>query len=530
MRISARRITQAASLALFSLLFIAAGSGVISAIPADFFLRLDPLAGITASVCARELLLEHFPSLLVLISALLAGRLFCGWLCPMGAVLDASGTLLRHFVARRKKTSLKDALPRHTKYLLLAAVAAAAACSVNLAFWVAPLPLLTRLFTLVLHPLGLEGAHLIVNTASPLLQWLRLEDITYWQPETRLFQTAWLTGTFWLVLAMLEMVQPRFWCRCLCPAGALMALLSKKALRRRHVSSACTACGRCSQACPMGILHDPMQSVSSECLACGCCAQACRTHSVSFSFLKRQSAAAPEYDPSRRMLCRAIASGVALAGLHKADAHINPKLVPIRPPGSLPETAFLKLCLRCSECMKACPSGGLQPADLGFGFSSLLTPFLDPRKGACRPDCSACGAVCPTHAIQLLSLAEKRWAKIGTAVIDKKTCLAWAENRRCMVCNENCPWGAIDSIVQPGHSVPVPQVKPERCYGCGYCEKHCPKDITAIHVESFGALRLTVHSFEEAAKAKGFCLGEVPVASSTAAPAISDAPPPGFLE
>lgn len=72
-----------------------------------------------------------------------------------------------------------------------------------------------------------------------------------------------------------------------------------------------------------------------------------------------------------------------------------------------------------------------------------------------------------------------------------------------MVCKENCPYGAVDVVVQKGHRVPVPVVHEKRCYGCGFCEKHCPKSPPAIVVEPVGALRLNDASFEKTAKAAG---------------------------
>lgn len=524
-------MAQAASLILFCLLLAMAGGEAATLVPADIFLRMDPLAGLAASLCSRAFLPMLVPSLLVLASAVLAGRLFCGWLCPMGAALDALGGVLRAVFRAKARPDAPDPLPRHAKFLVLAGILAAAACGVNLSFWASPMPLLTRLFALVLHPLGLESAQGIVTAADPLIRGLGFAELAYWQPEPRIFHLAWLTAIEWLAFAWLELVRPRFWCRYLCPAGALMALLSRLPLRRKHVSSACVSCGLCSRACPMGICGSAGQTCPSECLACGSCVSACGRNAVRFTWTltKWRTSGLCSHDPARRMLCAAAASGMALACLHRADAALLPRAVPLRPPGSVPEKAFLELCLRCGECMMACPTGGLQPAGLQGGLSSLMTPMLEPRAGACLPDCRACGSVCPSHAILPIGPEEKRWAKMGTAVIDREGCLAWAESKRCMVCKENCPYGAIDAVVQPGLPVSVPQVQANRCYGCGYCERHCPKDIPAIKVVSDGAIRIADHSFEEKARAAGLRLGDPPAAPEAAMPA-ADAPPPGFLE
>lgn len=136
--------------------------------------------------------------------------------------------------------------------------------------------------------------------------------------------------------------------------------------------------------------------------------------------------------------------------------------------------------------MQACPSHALQSAWLQAGMGGLFSPVHDPRSGACLPECVRCGTVCPTHAILPLPLSEKRWARVGIATLKKNLCLAWAEDKRCMVCKEKCPYGAVDVVVQPGHVAAVPVVDETRCYGCGFCEHHCPKPVSAIVVEARG--------------------------------------------
>ena len=106
-----------------------------------------------------------------------------------------------------------------------------------------------------------------------------------------------------------------------------------------------------------------------------------------------------------------------------------------------------------------------------------------------------------------LPLSEKRWARVGIATLKKDLCLAWAEDKRCMVCKENCPYGAVDVVVQPGHVAAVPVVDETRCYGCGFCEHHCPKPVSAIVVEARGALCLAEGlDFEKDARRRGLRL------------------------
>jgi NAD-dependent dihydropyrimidine dehydrogenase PreA subunit len=122
---------------------------------------------------------------------------------------------------------------------------------------------------------------------------------------------------------------------------------------------------------------------------------------------------------------------------------------------------------------------------------------------------------------------------VGTAVVDPGRCLAWAHGRRCVVCEEVCPYGAV-AVVQDSRArsgLPVPVVKPDRCFGCGYCEYYCPVRVPAIAVQPLGALRLAGSRYADAGRAAGLLL--LP-AEKDASPGASpddlpeDALPPGF--
>ena len=126
--------------------------------------------------------------------------------------------------------------------------------------------------------------------------------------------------------------------------------------------------------------------------------------------------------------------------------------------------------------MKVCPTNGLQPSFLQSGIEGFWTPRLVPRIGGCEQECNLCGQVCPTGALRDLPLEEKQFARIGTAIIARSKCLAWEQMRTCLVCDEACPYDAIEfrEVTDPIGTFKRPFVIEEKCMGCGLCEQKCP--------------------------------------------------------
>jgi formate hydrogenlyase subunit 6/NADH:ubiquinone oxidoreductase subunit I len=98
--------------------------------------------------------------------------------------------------------------------------------------------------------------------------------------------------------------------------------------------------------------------------------------------------------------------------------------------------------------MKVCPTNVLQPAAAEGGVEGLWTPVMNYRVGFCQTNCTACSQVCPTGAIQPISVNRKLGLgehkadgpiRLGTAHYDLGRCLPWANNVPCLVCEEVCP-------------------------------------------------------------------------------------------
>jgi MauM/NapG family ferredoxin protein len=288
----------------------------------------------------------------------------------------------------------------------------------------------------------------------------------------------------------------RFWCQYICPSGAFFGLLSRFSLFRRTVDEGkCNSCQRCVRSCPVHAISEKEIKTTNvaECIECGICVQL-REGCSSFTFGKFAAETSAGPDIKRRHIVAGAAGGLLLAPVYRANA-INRRDNTgrlIRPPGALPEKEFLGKCIGCGECMKACPTNTIQPCLFTDGISRLYTAKVVPRIAGCEEKCHLCGYVCPTGALRKLPYEEKRFAKIGTAVLDRHRCLAWSQNKECLVCDEVCPYNAITAFVveTTKGTFKVPVVDEDLCLGCGMCEQHCPIfDTAAIVVYKFGENR-----------------------------------------
>ena len=439
-------------------------------IAAEFFLMIDPLVSLSTSLASRSWVWTLSGAGIILAVCLLIPRGFCGYICPLGTIIDLFDWALGRRINRWKLTDQNRGWWVHLKYYLLLGCLVAALGGVLLTGFVAAIPVVTRAFLFLVKPVELGLAR-------------------GWYLNTGFNAGHIVSVLLFLGILFLGVFRRRFWCQYLCPSGAIFSLGNLFRITERKVETSCTSCNQCVEICPFDAIKPDFTTRTTECTLCQTCGGVCPAHSIKFVDRWDQLKLKPretttERLPSRRafLLGTLAGAGAVVSGAFAAPRNVHL----LRPPGSLPEEAFLQACIRCGECFQACPNDVLQPAGFEHGLGSLWTPRVNADWAGCESSCNNCGQVCPTGAIRALPMAEKRVARIGLARVES-TCLPLAGVEACQLCVDECKAAGyhaiefmrvhpkLDETGQPidGSGFSAPVVLADKCVGCGLCQTRC---------------------------------------------------------
>jgi ferredoxin len=179
----------------------------------------------------------------MVVMAVIYRRSFCGTICPLGTLQGIFGWAGRKLFRRRLQVPRRiDAVARYLKYGVLA----------YFAIWT------------------WQAAELVLRPYDP---WAAFAHLT----SAEIF-TTFLVGFIVLLVSLVgSLLYERFFCKYLCPAGALLGLLSRiSVLNISRNASTCTSCGACDKACMMNVAVATADTVkSAECISCNECVNVC---------------------------------------------------------------------------------------------------------------------------------------------------------------------------------------------------------------------------------------------------------------
>lgn len=397
--------------------------------PISFFdLQIAPLVQrviIYPSITALVLL-----TFLILIT-LLFGQIYCSTLCPLGLLQELLLWLYKPIFHRMKKKRGNFYQKHYAIHYLIAVIA---------------------------FGLLMGGSAVIIRYIDP------------YSVSGNLSSLAVYGITFFVLLAILTFIKKRFFCTNICPVGAILGFLSRFALFKiKFAESGCVKCGMCARGCPSNSIDYQNQVINNEtCVKCLRCLAPCpKGHII------RQKAAPkpqPDFSPTRRkLLIGAVVLG-ALAGAYKSGLKISQDIAKkvkrvIVPAGAKNYHDFANRCLNCNLCVNNCPMKIIKKAD-----NEYPVVHLDYGKNFCKYDCNKCARVCPSGAIEHISLKQKQNTQIAMAVIDEEKCI------ECGLCVHTCPKGIIAK--QEGEK---PIIDASECIGCGACHSACPVEAITIY-------------------------------------------------
>jgi len=452
--------------------------------------------------------LQLFPSLLkfflltgvsaaglyaVLLFTALFGRVYCSSICPLGTYQDVVIRLSRKLKQKRWFSFRTPMFSTHYGILALLLVTVISG-SVLLLNFLEPFSLFGRIVHSLVRP--------VIVLLNNLFAWL-LTGIDIFILFPVQFYDAVLPVIAVIVvctaaLTILSFYQGRLFCNLLCPAGAVLGIVSRWSVFTMVINEEnCTHCKLCEKVCKAQCIDSTNQTIDfAACVGCFNCMDACHTDGVVYRLRWKKKGAPvlqPLYASRRRLLKSTIAAAASVIvpqslsssdTLRTVSGFDESRKHPITPPGSKGTEHFSSQCTACQLCVTSCPTGVLQPAFLDYGIAGILQPKMNYDVSFCNYDCTICTQICPSGAILPLAGDEKKLVQMGKAVFYKEDCIVITKKKDCGACSEHCPTKAVNMVPYEG-GIFLPEVNEKICTGCGGCERACPTvPRKAIYVEA----------------------------------------------
>ena len=444
---------------------------------------------------------------ILLIITLLFGRIYCSVICPLGVFQD--GVAHVHNWLKKGRYTYSKA-HNILRYIVL---------GVFIAVLIAGVSSLVAL----LAPYSAYG-RIVQNLFSPVYLWINnglaavsehFNSYAFYSKEVwmRSLPTFIIAAVTFVVIVVLAWRNGRTYCNNICPVGTFLSFFSRFSWFKMHIDEEkCIQCGMCTKNCKASCIDGKNGFVDySRCVTCGNCMAVCPKEAIEYKHVKGKSAAVETFhetspqtdekpeetvDTGKRafLIGSAVAIGaVAFAQEKKKvdgglaaieDKTVPERKTPIVPAGAGSLDRFRTHCTSCQLCVSQCPNDVLRPST---DLLHLMQPVMSYERGWCRPECTACGDVCPTGAIQKLLKAEKAVTKKGQAYWVAQNCIVVADGIPCGNCARHCPAEAIEMVPKRGDDTGklfIPAVNESKCIGCGACEYVCPaRPLSAIYVE-----------------------------------------------
>lgn len=455
-----------------------------------------------------------------LLVTLLFGRIYCSTICPLGVFQDIFARIPRMGKVRPKWFYHYAPARTGFRYALLALVVLSMGLGISaVTSLLDPYSVFGRFSSYILKPLW-GGVQNIISEVNG-------------EPRIRIMTASLfgmvLSGGMMLIIACVSLLFGRSICNVICPVGTTLGLVSKYSLFRIDINTdKCIQCRRCEHKCKASCIDMISHVVdTSRCVACFDCLTDCPNDAISYTSarhrlsipmmqsvkplagsssgladasleindadVKEDATTKEEHRITRRkflLVSMVTGANIAMAKTEKISqgvdmlengSSVHPTL-PVTPPGVRTRNEFLARCTSCGLCISHCPQKVLKPSAGEYGILRTLHPVMDFNQSWCLYDCTRCSRLCPTGALQPLSLNEKHHTRIGYAHAENKLCISWADGVKCGACSRRCPVEAINMVTDATGSGPHPVVDTARCIGCGACQYVCPSTPKAIVV------------------------------------------------